>query len=253
MNVQKFSFNFSDSIVYKAREGCFFFVWSWTNEFIVVVDRVSADSYEHFLFLLQILNKTIFKTSCCTWGITSLLWKRRERYFTTVSLAYDHLHQLSCKLYISFRWMDYFWKILTMSVLHSCRLSGCLITADGCTSLASALRSNPSYLKELDLSYNHPDESGVKLLSVGLKDPNWRLDSLRYDVHWSTGTVEMLKDSSLVWLWFSPSSEDHIGLQRLKSGLRKCKYVRCNTIFLVWFKTFRLTDVFLTLSSLCIS
>lgn len=217
------------------------------------MDRLSADSYEHFLFLLQILNKTIFKTSCCTWGITSLLWKRREMYFTTVSLAYDHLHQLSCKLYISFRWMDYFWKILTMSVLHSCRLSGCLITADGCTSLASALRSNPSYLKELDLSYNHPDESGVKLLSVGLKDPNWRLDSLRYDVHWSTGTVEMLKDSSLVWLWFSPSSEDHSGLQRLKSGLRKCKYVRCNTIFLVWFKTFRLTVVFLTLSSLCIS
>uniref|UniRef100_A0A3Q2WJ34 NACHT LRR and PYD domain-containing protein n=1 Tax=Haplochromis burtoni TaxID=8153 RepID=A0A3Q2WJ34_HAPBU len=82
--------------------------------------------------------------------------------------------------------------------LETLRLSGCLITADGCTSLASALRSNPSYLKELDLSYNHPDELGVKLRSVGLKDPNWRLDSLRYDVHWSTGTVEILKDSSLV-------------------------------------------------------
>ncbi|XP_019207635.1 NACHT, LRR and PYD domains-containing protein 3 isoform X3 [Oreochromis niloticus] len=78
--------------------------------------------------------------------------------------------------------------------LQTFGLSGCLITADGCTSLASALRSNPSYLKELDLSYNHPGESGVKLLSVGLKDPNWRLDSL---------------------------SEDHGGLQRLKSGLRK--------------------------------
>lgn len=46
MKVQTFSFNFSDSIVYKAREG-FFFVWSRTNEFIVVVDRLSADSYEH--------------------------------------------------------------------------------------------------------------------------------------------------------------------------------------------------------------
>uniref|UniRef100_A0A3B4H3G3 NACHT LRR and PYD domain-containing protein n=1 Tax=Pundamilia nyererei TaxID=303518 RepID=A0A3B4H3G3_9CICH len=63
--------------------------------------------------------------------------------------------------------------------LQTFGLSGCLITADGCTSLASALRSNPSYLKELDLSYNHPDELGVKLRSVGLKDPNWRLDSLR--------------------------------------------------------------------------
>uniref|UniRef100_A0A3P9KFY6 B30.2/SPRY domain-containing protein n=1 Tax=Oryzias latipes TaxID=8090 RepID=A0A3P9KFY6_ORYLA len=56
---------------------------------------------------------------------------------------------------------------------------GCLITEEGCASLASALSSNPSHLRELDLSYNHPGEA-VKLLNAGLKDPNWRLDSLRY-------------------------------------------------------------------------
>uniref|UniRef100_A0A3P9KFA1 NACHT domain-containing protein n=1 Tax=Oryzias latipes TaxID=8090 RepID=A0A3P9KFA1_ORYLA len=60
-----------------------------------------------------------------------------------------------------------------------CNLSGCLITEEGCASLASALSSNPSHLRELDLSYNHPGEA-VKLLNAGLKDPNWRLDSLRY-------------------------------------------------------------------------
>ncbi|XP_065326054.1 NLR family CARD domain-containing protein 3-like [Pelmatolapia mariae] len=59
-------------------------------------------------------------------------------------------------------------------------LSGCLITEEGCTSLASALSSNPSHLRELDLSYNHPGNSGMKLLSAGLKDPGWRLDTLRY-------------------------------------------------------------------------
>uniref|UniRef100_A0A3P9DTZ8 B30.2/SPRY domain-containing protein n=1 Tax=Maylandia zebra TaxID=106582 RepID=A0A3P9DTZ8_9CICH len=59
-------------------------------------------------------------------------------------------------------------------------LSGCLITEEGCTSLASALNSNPSHLRELDLSYNHPGPSGMKLLSAGLKDPGWRLDTLRY-------------------------------------------------------------------------
>uniref|UniRef100_A0A3Q1HVM9 NACHT domain-containing protein n=1 Tax=Anabas testudineus TaxID=64144 RepID=A0A3Q1HVM9_ANATE len=65
-------------------------------------------------------------------------------------------------------------------VLCVCRLSGCLITEEGCASLASALSSNPSYLRELDLSYNHPGDSGVKLLSAGLEDPHWRLDTLRY-------------------------------------------------------------------------
>uniref|UniRef100_A0A4W6FW16 SPRY-associated domain-containing protein n=1 Tax=Lates calcarifer TaxID=8187 RepID=A0A4W6FW16_LATCA len=46
------------------------------------------------------------------------------------------------------------------------RLSGCQVTEEGCSSLASALRSNPSHLKELDLSYNHPGDLGVKLLSA---------------------------------------------------------------------------------------
>ncbi|XP_076732161.1 protein NLRC3-like [Maylandia zebra] len=64
--------------------------------------------------------------------------------------------------------------------LETLSLSGCLITDEGCTSLASALSSNPSHLRELDLSYNHPGDSGIKLLSAGLKDPGWRLDTLRY-------------------------------------------------------------------------
>uniref|UniRef100_A0A8C4EEI8 Protein NLRC3 n=1 Tax=Dicentrarchus labrax TaxID=13489 RepID=A0A8C4EEI8_DICLA len=65
--------------------------------------------------------------------------------------------------------------------LETLRLSGCLITEEGCASLASALSSNPSHLRELDLSYNHPGDSGVKILSAGLEDPNWRLDTLRYE------------------------------------------------------------------------
>ncbi|XP_044200785.1 stonustoxin subunit beta-like [Thunnus albacares] len=68
-------------------------------------------------------------------------------------------------------------------------LSGCLITEQGCASLASALSSNPSHLRELDLSYNHPGDKGEKRLSAALKDPCWRLDTLRLQpagVRWLT-------------------------------------------------------------------
>ncbi|KAL7387848.1 hypothetical protein ABVT39_002513 [Epinephelus coioides] len=73
-------------------------------------------------------------------------------------------------------------------------LSGCMVSEEGCVALASALKSNPSHLRELDLSYNHPGDSGVKLLTAGLEDALWRLDTLRLD---------------------------HAGKQRLKPGLRK--------------------------------
>ncbi|XP_065325785.1 protein NLRC3-like [Pelmatolapia mariae] len=65
--------------------------------------------------------------------------------------------------------------------LETLSVSGCLITEQGCSYLASALSSNPSCLRELDLSYNHPRGSGMKLLLAGLKDPSWRLDTLRME------------------------------------------------------------------------
>ncbi|XP_065325768.1 NACHT, LRR and PYD domains-containing protein 3-like [Pelmatolapia mariae] len=69
----------------------------------------------------------------------------------------------------------------TYCILETLSLSGCLITEEGCSSLATALSSNPSHLRELDLSYNHPGYSGINVLSAGLKDPHWRLDTLRVE------------------------------------------------------------------------
>ncbi|XP_071207632.1 NLR family CARD domain-containing protein 3-like isoform X3 [Salvelinus alpinus] len=65
--------------------------------------------------------------------------------------------------------------------LETLRLSGCLVTEEGCASLVSALKSNPSHLRELDLSYNHPGDSGVRLLSAGLEDPHCRLEKLNVE------------------------------------------------------------------------
>ncbi|XP_062386502.1 NACHT, LRR and PYD domains-containing protein 12-like isoform X2 [Sardina pilchardus] len=65
--------------------------------------------------------------------------------------------------------------------LELLRLSGCLVTEDGCSYLASALSSNPSHLIELDLSYNHPGDKGVKLLSARLQDPHCKLKRLNVD------------------------------------------------------------------------
>ncbi|XP_030641424.1 NACHT, LRR and PYD domains-containing protein 12-like [Chanos chanos] len=64
--------------------------------------------------------------------------------------------------------------------LEILRLSGCLVTDEGCSSLASALSSNPSHLRELDLSYNHPGDSGVKRLSTQMNQ-HCRLKSVHVD------------------------------------------------------------------------
>ncbi|XP_051241765.1 NACHT, LRR and PYD domains-containing protein 12-like isoform X7 [Dicentrarchus labrax] len=61
------------------------------------------------------------------------------------------------------------------------RLSGCGLSDTHCELLASALKSNPSHLRELDLGGNYLHYSGVKLLSAGLKSLHCRLETLRLE------------------------------------------------------------------------
>ncbi|KAL7858811.1 hypothetical protein AOLI_G00189130 [Acnodon oligacanthus] len=85
---------------------------------------------------------------------------------------------------------------LKSSELEIIRLSGCMVAAEGCSSLASALKSNLFRLRELDLTYNHPGESGMKLLSDLLKDPHCQLEKLQVE---------------------------YGGKNRINPGLKKCK------------------------------
>ncbi|XP_060760330.1 NACHT, LRR and PYD domains-containing protein 12-like isoform X2 [Neoarius graeffei] len=58
-------------------------------------------------------------------------------------------------------------------------LRGCGVSDEGCAALSSALRSNPSHLRELDLSYkNNLGDSGVKRLCAVLENPHCKLETL---------------------------------------------------------------------------
>ncbi|CAI5660160.1 unnamed protein product [Oreochromis niloticus] len=68
------------------------------------------------------------------------------------------------------------------AAVRNCRKAGltqCGLSETHCEVVASALKSNPSHLTELDMSENKLQDPAVKLLCAGLESPNCRLETLR--------------------------------------------------------------------------
>ncbi|XP_045921183.1 protein NLRC3-like [Micropterus dolomieu] len=98
------------------------------------------------------------------------------------------------------------------------RLSGCGLSETHCKVVASALKSNPSHLRELDLTKNKLQDSGLKLLSDNLESPHCRLEILR-SVHVLLSYVYLpnLNPLQEFKISFSSLSPCYMGLSEHKS------------------------------------
>ncbi|XP_062865602.1 NACHT, LRR and PYD domains-containing protein 3-like [Trichomycterus rosablanca] len=112
------------------------------------------------------------------------------------------------------------------------KLDGCNLTEKSCEVLSSVLSLNSSSLKHLNLSHNKLNDSGVKLLSVGLENPHCKLEILEF---WNCNLTEKscgilssvlsLNSSSLKHLNLGNNELKDSGVKLLSAGLENqhCK------------------------------
>ncbi|KAL1277574.1 hypothetical protein QQF64_024247, partial [Cirrhinus molitorella] len=123
------------------------------------------------------------------------------------------------------------WRLLP--AVRNCRkalLAGYNLTIQHHEIVASALQSSNSPVREMDLSNNDLQDSGVKLVCTGLRSPNCQLNILRLagcnltDQHCETmASVLQSSNSALRELDLSNNDLQDSGVIRLCAGLKNCQ------------------------------
>ncbi|XP_066530730.1 ribonuclease inhibitor-like isoform X2 [Hoplias malabaricus] len=171
------------------------------------------------------------------WNIKDRRYKKQLSPAECSVVAYLRLHsekvrkELNLKKYSTSE-EGYQRLIPAISNCRTAQFAGCNLSQQSITTLTAALQSENCSLRELDLSNNDLQDSGVEKISEGLKSPHCKLETLRLIMNQlsnvSCETLSLVLQSencSLRELDLSNNYLEDVGMEKISVGLKSphCK------------------------------